>query len=105
MENEEIGPESKSLESQTHVLVAASRAGTQLGAARCFVEIVTTDTMKGPAAALALKVPMIPSVIVEPKAEKDQGHDDAINDNGGREIGHERIMKEKRAEGSFDAFV
>jgi hypothetical protein len=46
--------------------------------------------VKNRLAALALKAPVIPPIIVEPEPEKYHGDDNAIDDNGRGKI-HQRI--------------
>jgi hypothetical protein len=68
--------------------VATFRALAQLDAGWGGVESVATDTVEDGLAPLEFKPAMIPPIIEEPKAEKHDADQHAINHDGGGKVGH-----------------
>src|SRR5205823_5367175 len=66
------------LKTQPRVFVSTLRALRQLYAAGGGIKRVATDAVKRHLAPLELEAPVIPSIVVQPDAEKQRGDEDAV---------------------------
>jgi len=75
---------------QPGVLVSALWTPAKIRPGQCCVESITPNTVKAGFTSFQLKPPIVPAVIVKPKAEKGCGQAEAVDDNRGGELEHPR---------------
>jgi hypothetical protein len=71
--------------------VVATRALTELGADGRSIKLIAADAVEGGLAALPLEAEVIATVIVIPQREEPGGHEHAVENGAGGEIGRAHV--------------